>query len=568
MAREQRGGPAQGLSAGQQELVTRNLGLVHWHIRERVRNVKQDGVRRDYEDLFQEGCWGLMRAALSFDPRGGVRFAAYALARIHHAVSLFLYRNGSLLSRPVPRRRLSARRNAGATDPTDPTAPTDAIGATAASVESAQLGEARHFDEVGRNVPARVSCDGRSRWLRDRRGTRIRRLFVGDLAAAPEVAEAHGPTVAGRLGEKLAWAFARAAVRVQMRPAVRRDRRALIELLLAERLAIPEETERWAMRRVARQTASSCRRVMTCEQILLREVRRVLTQDLEFVYLVVLLRRSPDGGRETMSRYARRKLRLLAAETICVQLRRVPRAMRLRWFRRLLGGEAPDYFRVGQVLSRLRWDELDELLASLMDEHARCRRRDRSKKKGAGGADQGLSSSQRTSAAGYDDAPAISPARGSREPMPPSIELPMESTRVETSDAACLHPAMDAAPVDQSEDTAASARRSSDRCRGPRRGPRRGGRPGCSEDRRAGSRGRPDATRRRRAERDPHRGRVRRPNRSDRDEPNRSEHGGQSRFDHGAQNRPDRGARPHGPHDPCDDRRCAGRCSRRSAAGQ
>ena len=52
------------LSADQQALVARNLGLVGLHLRNRVPTPRQPMRQREYEDLFQEGCLALIRAAI------------------------------------------------------------------------------------------------------------------------------------------------------------------------------------------------------------------------------------------------------------------------------------------------------------------------------------------------------------------------------------------------------------------------------------------------------------------------------------------------------------------------
>lgn len=57
-------------------LVTENLGLVH----SCANRFRGSGV--DYEDLFQAGCVGLIKAAAGFDPSLGFRFSTYAVPAI------------------------------------------------------------------------------------------------------------------------------------------------------------------------------------------------------------------------------------------------------------------------------------------------------------------------------------------------------------------------------------------------------------------------------------------------------------------------------------------------------
>lgn len=57
-------------------LVTQNMGLVH----SCANRFKGRGV--DYEDLFQAGCVGLIKAASGFDPDKGFKFSTYAVPAI------------------------------------------------------------------------------------------------------------------------------------------------------------------------------------------------------------------------------------------------------------------------------------------------------------------------------------------------------------------------------------------------------------------------------------------------------------------------------------------------------
>lgn len=57
-------------------LITENMGLVH----SCANRFKGRGV--DYEDLFQAGCVGLIKAAAGFDPDKGFRFSTYAVPAI------------------------------------------------------------------------------------------------------------------------------------------------------------------------------------------------------------------------------------------------------------------------------------------------------------------------------------------------------------------------------------------------------------------------------------------------------------------------------------------------------
>lgn len=64
---------AAGTSLPRQELIQNNIGLVHAC----AGKLKGRGI--EYDDLFQAGCMGLVKAADAFDHERGVRFSTYAV---------------------------------------------------------------------------------------------------------------------------------------------------------------------------------------------------------------------------------------------------------------------------------------------------------------------------------------------------------------------------------------------------------------------------------------------------------------------------------------------------------
>ena len=74
------------LSRRQRRLVQKNLGLVRYLVGWRVPAMRRAGRRVDFDELFQEGCGGLIQAAGAYDPAGRVEFPAYASRRIKRAV--------------------------------------------------------------------------------------------------------------------------------------------------------------------------------------------------------------------------------------------------------------------------------------------------------------------------------------------------------------------------------------------------------------------------------------------------------------------------------------------------
>lgn len=61
------------IAAGRDEIIQQNMGLVHAC----AHRFKGRGI--EYEDLFQAGCMGLVKATDAFDQERGVRFSTYAV---------------------------------------------------------------------------------------------------------------------------------------------------------------------------------------------------------------------------------------------------------------------------------------------------------------------------------------------------------------------------------------------------------------------------------------------------------------------------------------------------------
>ncbi|WP_129801372.1 sigma-70 family RNA polymerase sigma factor, partial [Streptomyces sp. F001] len=76
-------------------LVVHNQGLVH----SLVPRYLEQGL--DYEDLFQHGALGLMRAARKFDPTKGFKFSTYAMWWIRQSITRGIADEGSVIRVPV-----------------------------------------------------------------------------------------------------------------------------------------------------------------------------------------------------------------------------------------------------------------------------------------------------------------------------------------------------------------------------------------------------------------------------------------------------------------------------------
>lgn len=248
----------QSLTPDQRRLVKENLGLVGVHLKRFVPGLATPHRHREWEDLFQEGCLGLIRAALLFREERGIPFAAFALPRIHNAVSRALRERFKNVGLP-PRRRPSCR-------------------------EDEPLGN--------RSDPRSAPSECRSSGVREPGGTASDRH-------QPDAEQARAQdTIGQRLRTKYERAVRRARRRMVERASARGDREYLLDLLERERFMIPQEESRRPLRQIARDTNSSFSRVAHCHKRMSELIRQLLEEDAEFRALRRRAKHSPHGGDE------------------------------------------------------------------------------------------------------------------------------------------------------------------------------------------------------------------------------------------------------------------------------
>lgn len=301
------------------------MGLVGLHIRRCVRNTAVGKSDRDYDDLFQEGCIGLIQSARKFDAQAGIPFAAFALPRIHTAVSAALLRDESLIR--VPRKRNRPRQG--------------------------HVRSGTPVDAPKRETPKVYSLDMDPR--------------LGEMTELDGAGEAR--TIGDRLREKYEQALEVATRIVTRRKAARADRGELIERIIQQRLLVPEEDAKTALRQIARDTNSSYSRVLQCERRIQIAMRRALTGDLEFRQLQESARRSESGANLEIDPELERRLREDAAESCWRRLTSLKRPARKR-FIRTMGSGADKHTRESfrKMFIALPRSESDELLKQVSSE--------------------------------------------------------------------------------------------------------------------------------------------------------------------------------------------------------
>lgn len=289
----QRGRPASEAVAGpltdeQARLVRENVGLVAVHLRTCRVRPRGNRKEREWDDLFQEGCLGLIRAARGYRGSRGIPFAAYALMRIRQAVSEAIFAKSSLMRLPVGHRRSDAarsRRLASSRISTVRFESLDAIHAESigeeddAAMEDAPRAKAAMHEEL-------TGCVCATDWhspMNDRFDEPGTRCFAAD--------DTVGARVRGRLSRATRTAMEAACERWCPRD----DRRALAARIVEERLMVPDEDQRVPLRRIARETASSIARVMQAEQGMRRRMKKMLEADDALQALWQHARSDPRG---------------------------------------------------------------------------------------------------------------------------------------------------------------------------------------------------------------------------------------------------------------------------------
>jgi RNA polymerase sigma factor (sigma-70 family) len=257
--------PLGGMSERQRRIVESNLPLVRLTLR-RHRNLARPPRRvgREAGELLQEGCLALVEAVRSHDPRRHGDFAAFAMSRIHQAMSRFIQENRDSIRVPyITRRRRKQQRKTGEVDRHCPDALPRVVGLRRARMTASQLREQRVRAEsaAGGSVPA----EG---------------VKVGEL-----------------IRERYDRAVARAVSGMKESPRATVGYNELLERCCQERWTVPEPDAKTPIRQMARELGCSTGRITHCEDRWRSRVAAILLEDETWRKLVRLARR-PGAGME------------------------------------------------------------------------------------------------------------------------------------------------------------------------------------------------------------------------------------------------------------------------------
>lgn len=232
------------LNEDQQRLVADNIGLVGHHLRTHVRDLRDPTRDREWDDLFQEGCLGLVQAAKTFDSEKGIAFSNFARRRIQSAVHRGLLRAFETVKTPE--------------------------------------GELRSSGKNSRERRRVLSLD-KDNTLPDRPSR-------ADPRRSPNIT-----TVRERLREKMDHALTEAARdEVQFTPRNQVSEKT-INRLVEERLRIPRDDCRTSLRQISRDASRSYASIAYVERRIIQRTRQSLARDLEFDRLRSDARKKRDG---------------------------------------------------------------------------------------------------------------------------------------------------------------------------------------------------------------------------------------------------------------------------------
>jgi len=251
--------PLHAMSAPQRRIVERNLALVRLTLRRYPRLGEQSPTGREHGELFQEGCLALMEAVRNHDPTRHGSFAAFAMARIHFAVSRYAHERLSLIRVPfITQRRRQEQKRQSQID--------------------------RHHPDPLPHVLNLAA--GPQRF-----GSTLRAQRHRDPTSSPPT----GPTIGDLLRERLDQAAKSVVKEMKTAPRCGAGHAELVERCAKERWTIPEPTARTPIRQMARSLHCSVGRITHCEERFHKKVAQTLIADDVFKELTRLARRQPTG---------------------------------------------------------------------------------------------------------------------------------------------------------------------------------------------------------------------------------------------------------------------------------
>ena len=260
MARVEKLTLLEGMSDRQARIVESHLPLVRLTLR-RHRNLAKPPHRvgRETGELLQEGCLALVEAVRSHDPRRHGEFAAFAMARIHQAMSRFIQEHRDAIRVPyITRRRRKQRCRKGGADRHSPDA----------------------LPRVVRLTRKRMTPSQRQ----------VQRMYAEPLSVRGE-----GVKVGELIRERYDRAVEQAITGMKESPRATEGNDELLERCFQERWTVPEPDVKTPIRQMAREFGCSLGRITHCEDRWRSRVAAILHEDEVWRKLVEIARRRGAG---------------------------------------------------------------------------------------------------------------------------------------------------------------------------------------------------------------------------------------------------------------------------------
>ena len=304
------------LTPQQRALAAEHIGLVGLHLRTRVPTPRQPTRDREYDDLFQEGCVALVRAAARYDPQRDAEFAAYALLRIRGAVHAALHEGFSTI--PVPA-RVAARAKAACRPP--PRLSQESLCIVA--------------DELAVGPPT---------------------------GAAPQGDE---ETIRHALRRRYERAVERALGHLRSRAWRRRNPCAIMARVAAERLLISGKADRTPLRRIAREAGVSSGRACAYERQLRETVAEQFACDVQVPLLIQFAGEDPARFEGVVDRHRGERLVEAELNAFELQFERLERAARASLVYDMIERSAAAVGEVARNLYRMTRSDEGDLVSAV-----------------------------------------------------------------------------------------------------------------------------------------------------------------------------------------------------------
>jgi|CXWL01.1.fsa_nt_gi hypothetical protein len=301
----------------QRILVKDNIGLVYVHMKHYVARHRIPWTQREWEDLVQEGCLGLIRAAQDFNPLGKIPFAAFALPRIHTAV----------------RRAMLKRFGTGV-----------AFAGGDSPSKRSLFGMAEKPDWSPRK-PRRRADDG------------------NPLDALGDWWGCNSDTIGVRMREKYERAVHRAVAHVLEGGESDDAHGELVRALASDRHLVPDAHARKPFRQIAKRLHAHYTKVTQCDRQLSLAIRRGLEGDPEFAELQRMAREQPRGVDTPVDEPLNRSLARLGAAELLQRLLHSPGEQRGKMMGKFFCVAAPSLLQaIGSELESLPVSAREDLL--------------------------------------------------------------------------------------------------------------------------------------------------------------------------------------------------------------